>query len=144
MNEKNDTKLIGDISEKWVSLELLKRKFSVLEPIGDRLPYDLAVDIDGRLIRFQVRTAYFVKNKDFYVGNVRSSKTNTKKYSYVLPDFTKTEFFVFVCQSLSLMYVIPTSVVAKYKGGIVFAPHRNRRVDVNKIESYKDRWDLIV
>jgi hypothetical protein len=40
MNEKNDTKLIGDISEKWVSLELLKRKFSVLEPIGDRLPYD--------------------------------------------------------------------------------------------------------
>ncbi|MFH1354874.1 MAG: group I intron-associated PD-(D/E)XK endonuclease [Candidatus Omnitrophota bacterium] len=50
-----DTKLKADIAESAVITELLKRGFRVLKPIGDRLPYDLAIDQNGKLLRIQVR-----------------------------------------------------------------------------------------
>ena len=45
-----DTKLKADIAESAVVTEFLKRGLKVLKPVGDRLPYDLAVDLNGRLI----------------------------------------------------------------------------------------------
>ncbi len=46
-----DTKLKADIGESAVLTELLKRGFNVLKPVGDRLPYDLAIDVNGKLIK---------------------------------------------------------------------------------------------
>ncbi len=45
-----DTKLKGDIAEQAVIYNALKKGWGVLKPIGDRLPYDLVLDIDGSLI----------------------------------------------------------------------------------------------
>src|SRR5579863_10024790 len=45
--EEMDTKLKGDIAEQAVVLYALKRGWGVLRPVGDRLPYDLVLDIDG-------------------------------------------------------------------------------------------------
>ena len=42
-----DTKLKADIAESAVITEFLRRGFKVLKPVGDRLPYDLAIDISG-------------------------------------------------------------------------------------------------
>lgn len=60
---KMDTKLKADIAESSVITELLKRGFNVLKPAGDRLPYDLAVDINGKLIRIQVVSFIQFKEK---------------------------------------------------------------------------------
>ena len=57
-----DTKLKADIAESTVITELLKRGFNVLKPIGDRLPYDLAIDINGKLLRIQVKSAWFSRS----------------------------------------------------------------------------------
>ncbi|MEL6924208.1 MAG: group I intron-associated PD-(D/E)XK endonuclease [Bacteroidota bacterium] len=46
-----DTKLKGDIAEQSVMLYALKQGWGVLNPIGDRLPYDLVLDIDGVLVK---------------------------------------------------------------------------------------------
>jgi len=56
-----DTKLKADIAESAVMTELLKRGFKVLKPIGDRLPYDLAVDVNGKLVKIQVKSAWFYR-----------------------------------------------------------------------------------
>lgn len=40
-----DTKLKSGVAESAVITELLKRDFHVLNPVGDRLQYDLAVDL---------------------------------------------------------------------------------------------------
>lgn len=48
-----DTKLKGDIAEQAVILHALQQGWGVLKPIGDRLPYDLALDISGKLIKFK-------------------------------------------------------------------------------------------
>ena len=39
-----DTKLKADIAESAAITELLHRGYNVLRPVGDRLPYDIAVD----------------------------------------------------------------------------------------------------
>jgi hypothetical protein len=91
-----DTKLTGDISEKIVELQLLRLGMNVLRPVGDRLPYDLAIDISGKLIRIQVRTAWYDKRNDYFIGNVRDSKTNRKIYKYVKSNTIDVDFFVFV------------------------------------------------
>ena len=54
-----DTKLKGDIAEQAVVLYALKQGWGVLKPVGDRLPYDLALDISGSLITIQVKSAWF-------------------------------------------------------------------------------------
>lgn len=138
-----DTKLTGDLSEMMVVVELLRREFRVLEPVGDRLPYDIALDVDGRLIRLQVRTAY--GSNGHFVGNVRNAKTNRKEYSFVLSDTANVEFFVFVVQAIPAFYVVPSSVVKMYRSGITFRPgakRSNKRVHCDP-EDFKDRFDLI-
>ncbi len=52
-----DTKLKGDIAEQAVILFALKQGWGVLQPVGDRLPYDLVLDVEGRLIKVQVKCA---------------------------------------------------------------------------------------
>lgn len=54
-----DTKLKADIAESAVITELLKRGFKVLKPLGDRLAYDLALDLNGKLLRIQAKSAWF-------------------------------------------------------------------------------------
>lgn len=61
------TKATGDISESMVVTELLKHHYNALIPVGDRLPYDIAVDVNGRLIRIQVKTAWFNKQSNNWV-----------------------------------------------------------------------------
>ncbi len=50
-----DTKLKGDIAEQAAVFHALKRGWGVLKPVGDRLPYDLVFDVDGVLIKVQVK-----------------------------------------------------------------------------------------
>ena len=53
-----DTKLKADIAESAVITRLLKEGFRVLKPIGDRLPYDLGIDLNGKLLRIQIKSAW--------------------------------------------------------------------------------------
>jgi hypothetical protein len=138
-----DTKLVGDISERMVSLQLLKRGLSVLEPVGDRLPYDLGVDLAGRLIRLQVRTAYYVRTDDAYYGNATSSLTNRAIYKTRRADPAASDFFVFVIQDRCAFYVVPTHLVSRLRS-LHFMPHRKRRCDKHGIEPYREAWQLIL
>ena len=56
-----DTKIKADIAESAVVTELLKHGVDVLVPYGDRLPYDVAVAIDSKLLKIQVKSAWFNK-----------------------------------------------------------------------------------
>ncbi len=62
-----DTKLKGDIAEQAVVLFALKQGWGVLKPVGDRLPYDLVFDINGRLVRIQVKSAWYDLKRQNYV-----------------------------------------------------------------------------
>ncbi len=72
-----DTKLKADIAESAVVTEFLKKGFSVLKPVGDRLSYDLGIDVKGKLIRIQVKSAWFYRGA--YKIDVRMTKTNRRE-----------------------------------------------------------------
>ena len=84
------TKQYGDIAEQAVALNSLKRGWGVLQPFGDCLPYDLVLDVDGRLVKIQVKFAWFDKAKGNYVVDNRRTKTNRREMvrsNYSLADF---------------------------------------------------------
>jgi hypothetical protein len=72
------TKLTGDIAEQAAVLEALKRGWGVLKPVGDRLPYDLVFDVNGVLVKIQVKHAWFDEGRGNFVVDNRRTKTNRR------------------------------------------------------------------
>ena len=85
-----DTKLKGDIAEQAAVLAGLRRGWGALQPVGDRLPYDLVYDVDGILVKIQVKSAWFSESRGNYVVDNRRTKTNRRQMireSYHSHDF---------------------------------------------------------
>jgi hypothetical protein len=137
-----DTKLKADIAESAVITELLKRGFRVLQPVGDRLPYDIAIDLNGKLLRLQVKSAWHVKSMDYFAVDVRRTKTNRRvmrRERYADGDF---DFAILYIDKLNVFYVLPAKVFNSYKSTIslVESEKRQRKPLASK---YRERWDLI-
>ncbi|MBI5145533.1 MAG: endonuclease [Candidatus Omnitrophica bacterium] len=137
-----DTKLKADIAESAVITELLKRGFKVLKPTGDRLPYDLALDLHGKLIRIQVKSAWFNPKTKSYGVDVRRTKTNRRRMlrdRYGKDDF---DFAILYVEPLYVFYVMPISAFSAYSSTIslIEADKRQRKP---KSAEYRKRWDLL-
>jgi len=102
-----DTKLKADIAESAVTTELLKRGFRVLRPTGDRLPYDLAVDRAGTLVRIQVKSAWFNKTDACYVVDARRTKTNRRKMQRQWYSDRDFDFAIIYLDDVDVFYVLP-------------------------------------
>ncbi|HPM42257.1 MAG TPA: group I intron-associated PD-(D/E)XK endonuclease [Candidatus Omnitrophota bacterium] len=135
-----DTKLKADIAEAAVITMLLKRGFNVLQPVGDRLPYDLAVDINGKLLRIQVKSAWLYNGS--YTVDTRRTKTNRRQMRRSRYDGKDFDFAILYIDRLSAFYVMPVSVFANYKSGISLVERKTRQRKPQSA-TYKDRWDLL-
>ena len=138
-----DTKLKGDIAEQAAILQALKRGWGVLKPIGDRLPYDLVFDVQGILVKVQVKAAWFYESVGNYVVDNRRTKTNRRQMlrdSYKPTDF---DFALIHLTDLDLFYVFPIEVFIGYASEIhlVEAAKRQRKP---KSAEYRDAWELIL
>ena len=135
-----DTKLKADIAESAVVTALLKRSFRVLKPVGDRLPYDLALDVNGKLLRVQVKSAWYYNGS--YTVDTRRTKTNRRRMlrsRYGENDF---DFAIVYIDRLEIFYVIPISEFSTYKSGISLVETKKRQRKP-KSAIYKERWDLL-
>jgi len=135
-----DTKLKADIAEAAVIAELLKRGFRVLQPVGDRLPYDLALDVKGKLLRIQVKSAWYY-NGSFTVDS-RRTKTNRRVMLRKHYDDSDFDFAILYIDRLDTFYVMPVSAFSAYKSGISLV-ETERRQRKPKSAQYKERWDLL-
>ena len=137
-----DAKLKADIAESAVVTELLKRGLRVLKPVGDRLPYDLAVDINGKLVRIQVKSAWFDRSEGAYIVDVRRTKTNRRvmvRQRYSKKDF---DFAIIYIDDCRVFYVMPVSVFTGFKSAISFVETEKRQRRPRSAE-YRERWDLL-
>ena len=135
-----DTKLKSDIAESAVVTELLKKGFNVLKPFGDRLPYDLAIDIHGKLLKIQVKSAWLQKGT--YTVDTRRTKTNRHhmiRERYKENDF---DFAVLYIDDLQVFYVMPAAVFSTYRSGISLVENETRQRRPKSAE-YRERWDLL-
>jgi PD-(D/E)XK endonuclease len=137
-----DTKLKADIAESAVTTELLKRGFRVLHPVGDRLAYDLGVDLQGTLLRIQVKSAWFNAKDNCYVVDGRRTKTNRRRMlrkHYNAEDF---DFAIIYLADLQVFYVMPVEVFSSY-GSTVTLIESTKRQRKPKSAEYRERWDLL-
>ena len=137
-----DTKLRADVAESAVATELLKREFRVLRPVGDRLPYDLALDCGGALLRIQVKTAWYETSKDLYTVDVRRTKTNRRRMVRDRYDAQDFDFAIMYVADRHVFYVMPVSVFTGYASGISFV-ESDKRQRRPRSDAYRERWDLL-
>lgn len=137
-----DTKLCSDIAESAVATELLKRGFRVLRPVGDRLPYDLAIDRGRRLLRIQVKSAWYDPAKGLYTVDARRTKTNRRRMlraRYTANDF---DFAILHISRENVYYIMPIAAFAAYRSGISLVEGRKRQRKPRSWR-YRERWDLL-
>ncbi|PIQ83036.1 MAG: endonuclease [Candidatus Omnitrophica bacterium CG11_big_fil_rev_8_21_14_0_20_64_10] len=137
-----DTKLKADIAESAVVTELLKRGFRVLRPVGDRLPYDLALDLQSRLCRIQVKSAWFDRSSGSYAVDARRTKTNRRAMRRAKYDDGDFDFAVIYLDDRRVFYAMPAAVFNAYGStvGIVEDEKRQRKP---RSAEYRERWDLV-
>ena len=139
----SDTKLCSDIAESAVVTELLKRGFRVLRPIGDRLPYDLAIDQGHRLLRLQVKSAWYDSAKGLYTVDARRTKTNRhhmRRARYTVKDF---DFAILHIPRENVYYIMPIAAFTAYRSGISLVEGQKRQRKPRSWR-YRERWDLLI
>jgi len=132
----------GDIAEQAVIFAALKRNWNVLQPIGDRLPYDLVLEVNNKFIKIQVKSAWFDNKTENWVIDNRRCKTNRRKMiqeTYRKSDF---DFAIAYLDELEVFYIFPIDVFTSYSGPIhmVEAEKRQRKP---RSSNYRESWDLI-
>lgn len=138
-----DTKLKGDIAEQAAVLQALKRGWGVLKPVGDRLAYDLVFDVEGILVKIQVKYAWLDAPSGNYVTDNRRTKTNRRvilRESYKQTDF---DFALVYIEKLDLFYVFPVEIFTGYKSEIHLVEVEKRQRKPRSAE-YRDAWLLIL
>ena len=135
-----DTKLKADIAESAVITALLKKGFRVLKPVGDRLPYDVAVDVNGRLIRIQVKSAWHYNGS--YTVDTRRTKTNRRYMRRAYYGENDFDFAIVYIDRLNVFYVIPLSAFSTYKSGITLVENAKRQRKPRSA-MYRENWDLL-
>jgi hypothetical protein len=138
-----NTKLRGDIAEQAVVLQGLKPGWGVLKPVGDRLPYDLVFDVDGRFVKVQVKSAWFDDLRGNYVVDNRRTKTNRRvmlREAYTETDF---DFALVYIEVLDLFYIFPVKVFIGYASEIHMVETDKRQRKPASAE-YRNAWELIL
>lgn len=137
-----DTKLKGDIAEQAAVFHALRRGWGVLKPVGDRLAYDLVFDVEGSLIKIQVKYAWFDQPSGNYVVDNRRTKTNRRcivREAYQASDF---EFALAYIDNLDLFYIFPVEVFIDY-GSEIHLVEAEKRQRKPRSAQYRDAWELI-
>jgi hypothetical protein len=139
---KLDTKLKGDIAEQATILQALKFGWGVLKPVGDRLPYDLVFDVEGTLVKVQVKCAWFDGLRGNYVVDNRRTKTNRRfmiRSAYKEEDF---DFALVYIPDIEIFYVFPVKVFIGYASEIHLV-ESDKRQRKPRSANYRDAWQLI-
>jgi hypothetical protein len=137
-----DTKLKGDIAEQATILQALKWGWGVLRPIGDRLPYDLVFDIEGTLIKVQVKSAWFDAPSGNYVVDNRRTKTNRRFMVREVYEPLDFDFALVYIAELDFFYVFPVDVFISY-GSEIHLVEAEKRQRKPRSADYRDAWKLI-
>ena len=136
------TKLKGDIVEQAAIMKILALGWSVAKPIGDRLPYDLVADVSGKLVKLQVKCAWFNSKDNCYVADVRRTKTNRRVMLRELYNPRDFGFALVYIPDTGIFYVFPVKVFIAY-GSTLTLVETGKRQRKPKSAAYREAFWLI-
>ena len=136
------TKIKGDIAEQAAILKILQLGWGVAKPFGDRLPYDLIVDINGTLVKLQIKSAWYNKRLHGYYVDVRRTKTNRRvmvRELYTPGDF---DFALVYVPEKDIFYVFPVQVFIAYGSSLTLGEVDAKQRQPKSLQ-YREAFNLI-
>jgi hypothetical protein len=106
------------------------------------LPYDLIFDVDGALVRIQVKSAWLDGPTGNFVADNRRTKTNRcimVRDAYSLVDFDFAHLYI---EHLDVFYVFPCEVFIGY-GSVIHLVEAEKRQRKPRSANYREAWELI-
>lgn len=104
--------------------------------------YDLVFDVEGVLLKVQVKYAWFDEPSGNYVVDNRRTKTTRRimvRAVYKQSDF---DFALVYVEELDLFYVFPVDVFIGY-GSEIHLVESDKRQRKPRSAQYRNAWDLI-
>jgi hypothetical protein len=129
---KRDTKRRGEIGEAAFLAKAASMGWGVAKPWGDSDRYDLIVDVGGRLLKVQVKSAHRVSASAGGGYHFRAHPHQRTPYrddeidllvAYIVPE--------------DIWYVFPPSAFQTMKSMRLF-PHKGKKT--SKFEQYREAW----
>ena len=105
-----NTNQVGTITELEVLLYMTKLGYTVSIPYGDKERYDQIWDINGKLIRVQIKTANSIDELESAILVYCYSTSNGKRHKY-----TKDEIDYFATYWKNKVYLIPVEQCSTQK-----------------------------
>ncbi len=137
-----NTKQKGDIAEQTAIIRLLELGWSVAKPIGDRQPYDLIADVNGNLVKLQVKSAWFNAHDQNYCIDVRRTKTNRRKMLRSLYKNQDFDFALVYVPDKQIFYVFPVEVFIGF-GSTLSLIETGKRQRKPRSHDYREAFELI-
>jgi prevent-host-death family protein len=127
----------GNVAELAIAKEAASLGMSVLVPLTEHGPYDLGIDIGGRLMRVQCKWAGY----DGDVITVRADRCRTNRRGYVRSTYRADEIDALAtyCEPLDRCYLLPVEMVAGRRAvSLRTSPTRNgQRAAINLASDYE-------
>jgi hypothetical protein len=119
-----NTKAVGDLSEIMVIEELVRAGCSVAVPLGENNRYDLIAEMQGALVRIQVKTGRL--RKGAVIFNCYSSHSH-RNGTACRPYTNEVEYFGVYCRELEAVYLVGIYDTARVTGSLRVHPAHNRQ-----------------
>ena len=113
---------IGLRTEAIIAEALVRRGYTVLQPLGVNQRYDLVVDLGGTFVRIQCKTGRLVKGAiRFRVESIRSNTRGAIRRGYA----GEVDFFGVWCEAVGRAYLVPMADCPIGEGCLRVEPPRN-------------------
>jgi prevent-host-death family protein len=128
----------GDIAEAEIALAAIRAGCGVSRPLIDHPPYDLVIEIAGRLLRVQCKWAA-LKNGSVEVRFGRCTHSPTRGYVRAGYDADEIDAFAAFCEPLRCCYLIPIDAVAgqRWVSLRVDPPKNGQRAAIHYASDYE-------
>ena len=130
--ERNNQKRRGEIGEAAFLAKASSMGFGVAKPWGDSDRYDFIVDVLGRLLRVQIKSAHCVSNHPTGGYNIRCCGHQRRSYTT-----DEIDLLVAYIVPEDIWYVFPPCAFQTMKSLRLF-PHKKQKV--SKFNQYREAW----
>jgi hypothetical protein len=113
----------GKITELQVANAFLELGFQVSQPLVSDSRYDFIVDINGKLLKIQVKTFRLGENGEYFIFTTSTSHTNTK--GTINCSYSKDEIDYFATMYDGDCYIISISECGKREQRLRIKPTKN-------------------
>ena len=132
---RQNTKTIGDIAELKAAAHLAELGYFISRPLTDNAPYDLIVDIEGQLLKVQVKSRALVKGA-VSVGLTRRS--HKSRLAYGEGDF---DIMALYCSTTDAFAFIPWKEMQNLSSGIslrIDPPKNGQQIGIRYFKEYSE------